>query len=154
MRRLTLRTAGPSVAGEFAHGAEVRHEDGIACPEQLGIQVRALAVDEGDHPPITPAGLAIVLVYERLRPNRARLVRELLRLGIARLSNLRTIHEREPDPSGADVKRVAVHDMGHGIREAGSRSPALRAGHRRGIASRRVAPGWIACRTAPRPVCV
>src|SRR5205823_13207201 len=82
MRRLTLRTAGPSVAGEFAHGAEVRHEDGIACPEQLGIQVRPLAEDEGDHAPVTPAGLTIVLVHERLRPNRARLVRELLRLGI------------------------------------------------------------------------
>src|SRR5947207_3211442 len=90
MRRVTLRTAGPSVAGEFAHGAEVRHEDGIACSEQLGIQVRPLAEDEGDHAPVTPAGLTIVLVHERLRPNRARLVRELLRLGIARLSNLRT----------------------------------------------------------------
>src|SRR5439155_12939012 len=101
----TLRTARPGVVGELAHRAEVRDEHRIARPEQLGIQVRALAVDEGDHPPITPAGLAIVLVYERLRPNRARLVRELLRLGIARLSNLRTIHEREPDPSGADVKR-------------------------------------------------
>src|SRR5439155_5007410 len=138
----TLGTAGPSVAGEFAHGAEVGHEDGIAGPEQLGIQVRPLAEDEGDHAPVTPAGLTIVLVYERLRPDRARLVREFLRLGIARLSNLRTIHEREPDPSGTDVKRVAVHDIGHGIREASGRSPALRASHRRRIDSRRVAPGW------------
>ena len=138
---MDLRTAGPGVAGELAYRAEVRDEHRIARPEQLGIQVRALAVDEGDHPPVAPSGLAIVLIHEGLRSDCASPIRELLRLGIARLAYLRTIHERETDPSGADVEGIAVYDMGHGIREAGGRSPALRAGHRRGIASRRVAPG-------------
>src|SRR6266566_5713734 len=133
----TLRTAGPGVAGELAHRAEVRDEHRVARPEQLGIQVRALAVDEGDHPPVAPPGLAIVLIYERLRPDRARLVRELLRLRIARMADLRTVHEGEPKPDGANVKRVAVYDIGDGIREAGGCSPALRASHRRGITSRR-----------------
>src|SRR5881392_2316138 len=139
MRRVTLRTAGPSVAGEFAHGAEVRHEDGIACPEQLGIQVRPLAEDEGDHAPVAPAGLTIVLIHEGLRSDRAGPVREFLRLSIARLSDLRTVHERESDPGGADVERVAVDDMGDGIREASRGSPALRAGHWGWVASGRVA---------------
>jgi len=141
MGRMDLRTAGPGVACEFAHRAKVGHEDRVARPEQFGVQVRSLAEDEGDHAPVTSAGLTIVLIYEGLRSNCASPVRELLRLGIARLAYLRTIHEREPYPSGADVEGIAVYDMGHGIREAGGRSPALRAGHRRGIASRRVAPG-------------
>src|SRR5438094_10226819 len=100
MGRMDLRTAGPGVAGEFAYRAEVRDEHRIARPEQLGIQVRALTVDEGDHAPVAPAGLAIVLIHEGLRPDRAGPVREFLRLRVARLSNLRPVHDREPDSSG------------------------------------------------------
>src|SRR5437773_6880001 len=135
----TLRTARPRVVGELAHRAEVRDEHRIARPEQLGIQIRALAVDEGDHAPVAPAGLAIVLVHEGLRPDRAGPVREFLRLRIARLSDLRTVHEREPDPGGADVERIAVDDMGDGIRKAGRGSPTLRANHRGWVASGRIA---------------
>src|SRR6266566_7764491 len=64
----TLGTAGPSVAGEFAHGAEVGHEDGIAGPEQLGIQVRPLAEAESDPASVSPALLPSVIVYDRLPP--------------------------------------------------------------------------------------
>ncbi len=94
MGRMDLRTAGPGVACEFAHRAEVRDKHRIARPEQFGVQVRSQAEDEGDHAPVTSAGLTIVLIYEGLRSDCASPVRELLRLGIARLAYLRTIHER------------------------------------------------------------
>src|SRR5207302_9264062 len=134
-----LRTAGPAVPGELPCRAEVRDGRRIARPEKFGLQVRGLTVEEGDHAPVAPAGLAIVLIHERLRPDRAGPVREFLRLRVARLSDLRTVHEREPDPGGADIKRVPVDDIGYLIREAGGGAPALRAGHGGWVASRRIA---------------
>src|SRR5205807_8277179 len=55
----TLRTAGPGVARELAYRAELRDEHRIARPDQLGIQVRPFTVDENDHAPVAPDGLAI-----------------------------------------------------------------------------------------------
>src|SRR6267143_1953612 len=128
----------PRIPCEFADRAEIWHEDRVARPEQFGIQVRALAKDEGDHAPIAPAGLTVVLVDERLGADRTRSVGELRCLARAGLSDLGTIHEREADPGGADVERVAVHDVGDGVRRASGSAPTLRASRWR-ITSRRVA---------------
>src|SRR5437773_1482185 len=103
------------------------------------MRFRPSQVASGAHAPVPPAALPIVLIHEGLRPDRAGPVREFLRLRVARLSDLRTVHEREPDSGGADIKRVPVDDIGYRIREAGRGSPALRAGHRRWVAARRVA---------------
>lgn len=34
------------------------------------------------------------------------------------LAHLGRVHERQSDPRGADVERVAVHDVHHAVREA------------------------------------
>src|SRR5439155_26072302 len=84
----------PALVGEFAHSTVGSHQHRIAREQQLCVQVRAATKYNPYHPPITSSSLPVILVYKRLRSNRTQLRRELFRLFVACLPDLRSVDER------------------------------------------------------------
>src|SRR2546427_11289995 len=95
--------------------------------EQGRIEVDAAAVYDCHHPSVAPPGLSVVLIHKCLRADRTVSGCELLRLGVARLSYLGRVDEREADSSANDIQGVSVDDVCHGLGETRGGPSAIRA---------------------------